>query len=337
MRERWARYHKQWSDADGLAKLSEATREPLAAQRLGARPYSLSALQHYASCPYRFLLSAIYRLAPREDAIPLQRLDPLTKGSLFHRVQAEFLRTLRDENRLPIRPDNLDAALQTLGDTMTRVAEDERARLAPAIQRVWDDELAIMQRDLGRWTQMLAEDKDGWVPQWFEFAFGLSDDGGRDAASLPDPVLLDGRFVLRGSIDLVERHATGALRVTDHKTGRARWPERMIVAGGEVLQPVLYSLVLEAATKLARLRRPALVLHVRRRVQDHRRAADRDNAADRSRSAGNHRSRRGARRRWRRTRARAPAPGAISVPCAARTRNGGSVPNQRAAFPISTS
>ena len=248
VRERWSRYHKQWSDADGLARISETVREPLAAQRLGARPYSLSALQHYASCPYRFLLSAIYRLAPREDAIPLQRLDPLTKGSLFHRVQAEFLRTLRDEKRLPIRPDNLDAALATLGDTMTRVAEDERARLAPAIQRVWDDELAIMQRDLGRWTQMLAEDKDGWVPQWFEFAFGLSDDRGRDAASLPDPVLVDGRFVLRGSIDLVERHATGALRVTDHKTGRARWPERMIVAGGEVLQPVLYSLVLEAAT-----------------------------------------------------------------------------------------
>jgi ATP-dependent helicase/nuclease subunit B len=248
VRERWSRYHKQWSEADGLARVSETVREPLAAQRLGARPYSLSALQHYASCPYRFLLSAIYRLAPREDAIPLQRLDPLTKGSLFHRVQAEFLRTLRDEKRLPIRPDNLDAALATLGDTMTRVAEDERARLAPAIQRVWDDELAIMQRDLGRWTQMLAEDKDGWVPQWFEFAFGLSDDRGRDAASLPDPVLIDGRFALRGSIDLVERHATGALRVTDHKTGRARWPERMIVAGGEVLQPVLYSLVLEAAT-----------------------------------------------------------------------------------------
>ena len=66
-----------------------------------------------------------------------------TKGSLFHRVQAEFLRTLRDGNRLPIRPDTLDAALQTLGDTLAHVAEDERARLAPAIPRVWDDEIAI--------------------------------------------------------------------------------------------------------------------------------------------------------------------------------------------------
>ncbi len=248
VRERWARYHRQWSEHDGLTKISDQTREPLAAQRLGARPYSLSALQHYASCPYRFLLAAIYRLAPREDAIPLQRLDPLTKGSLFHRVQAEFLRTLRDEQRLPLTAATVEAALDTLGATLSRVADDERARLAPAIPRVWDDEIAAMRRDLVRWVQLMAEDPDGWVPQWFELAFGLPGDEGRDQASIPDPVTVDGRFILRGSMDMVERHATGALRVTDHKTGRARWPERMIVAGGEVLQPVLYSLALEAAT-----------------------------------------------------------------------------------------
>jgi RecB family exonuclease len=248
VRERWQRYHRQWSDADGLARVTEPVREALAAQRLGARPYSLSALQHYASCPYRFLLSAVYRLAPREEAIALQRLDPLTKGSLFHRVQAEFLRTLRDQGRLPVRPDTLEAALDTLRATLTRVAENERARLAPAIQRVWDDEIGAMRRDLVRWVQMTADAREGWVPQWFEFAFGLPGDEGRDEASIAEPVSVAGRYVLRGSMDLVERHPTGALRVTDHKTGRARWPERMVVAGGEALQPVLYSLVLEAAT-----------------------------------------------------------------------------------------
>jgi RecB family exonuclease len=248
VRARWARYHRQWSDADGLVKVSESTRDALAASRLGARPYSLSALQHYAACPYRFLLSAIYRLAPREEATPLQRLDPLTKGSLFHRVQAEFLRALRAAGGLPLAASGVDAAQATLAETLTRIAEEERVRLAPAIRRVWDDEVAAMRRDLTRWVQLLASDADGWVPQWFEYAFGLPGDEGRDLASRPEPVTVDGRFVLRGSMDMVERHPAGALRVTDHKTGRARWPDTMIVAGGEALQPVIYGLALEVAT-----------------------------------------------------------------------------------------
>jgi ATP-dependent helicase/nuclease subunit B len=248
VRARWARYHRQWGDADGLIKVSDSTREALAASRLGARPYSLSALQLYAACPYRFLLSAIYRLAPREEATPLQRLDPLTKGSLFHRVQAEFLRSLRDAGGLPLSASSVDAAQATLVETLTRIAEEERVRLAPAIRRVWDDEVAAIRRDLTRWVQLLATHADGWVPAWFEYAFGLPDDEGRDAASRPDPVTVDGRFVLRGSMDMVERHPAGALRVTDHKTGRARWPDTMIVAGGEALQPVLYGLALEVAT-----------------------------------------------------------------------------------------
>ena len=66
---------------------------------------------------------------------------------------------------------------------------------------------------------------------------------------MPDPVTVDGRFVLRGSIDLVERHATSRLlRVTDHKTGKNRTEVTTTINGGRTLQPVLYSLVVEEMT-----------------------------------------------------------------------------------------
>jgi ATP-dependent helicase/nuclease subunit B len=92
-----------------------------------------------------------------------------------------------------------------------------------------------------------------WVPTRFEWAFGYKDGGalavGRDPSSRPEPVTIDGRFQLHGSIDLVEEHAgTGQLRVTDHKTGKYRGKDHMVVGGGAVLQPVLYSLALEEAT-----------------------------------------------------------------------------------------
>jgi CRISPR/Cas system-associated exonuclease Cas4 (RecB family) len=63
---------------------------------------------------------------------------------------------------------------------------------------------------------------------------------------LKDPVTIDGRFVLRGSVDLIERSADGnVLRVTDHKTGKNRSNRDLIIGGGGVLQPVLYSAAVE--------------------------------------------------------------------------------------------
>ena len=241
---RWARGKARWSPSDGLIRVVPATASALGSQRLNRRPYSLSALQRYATCPYQFLLATIHRLEPWEEPEPLMRLDPLTRGSLFHRAQAEFYRALDAEGRLPVTSDTLPQAVATLHAIVDRVAGEYADELAPAIDRVWRDEIDEIRRDLGIWVRRLADGGD-WIPQYFEFSFGLHD-AGRDPRSLPDPVLVDGRFVLRGSVDLIERHRElPVLRVTDHKTGKNRSNKDLIVGGGTVLQPVLYSVAVE--------------------------------------------------------------------------------------------
>src|SRR5439155_800633 len=122
----------------------------------------------------------------------------------------------------------------------------EYEQLAPAIDRIWNDEIAAIRRDLRLWVDEIAADVE-WTPKWFEWSFGLND-AGRDEESRAEDVVIDGRFRLHGSIDLVEERANGELRVTDHKTGKYRGKDHMIVDGGAALQPVLYSLALEAAT-----------------------------------------------------------------------------------------
>jgi ATP-dependent helicase/DNAse subunit B len=244
--ERWARADKRWSQFDGLVRVTDATRAFLKTQRLGERPYSVSALQKYATCPYQFFLSAAYRLAPLEEPEPLQRMDPLTKGSLFHQVQAEFFRALQ-QAKLAIAPEHMDKVLATLDDTLTRIAAEYYERLAPAIDRVWQDEVAAIRADLRVWVDRVAKDPD-WEPWLFEFAFGLPDQPGHDPESLPDPVTIGGKFILRGSIDLVEKKpGTRTLRVTDHKTSKNRSRKNSILGGGAQLQPVIYSLAVEEA------------------------------------------------------------------------------------------
>jgi ATP-dependent helicase/nuclease subunit B len=252
---RWARARSQWTQFDGITRVTGMTGPMLESQRLGVRPYSLSALQKYAVCPYQFLLSAIYRLEPPRDIEPLQKLDPLTRGSIFHEAQAQFFRALQKDGRLPVTEQGLAAALDTLDRVTADVAAAFEEDLAPAIDRVWRDEIADIARDLRVWARRLPQ-ADGWEPAYFEFAFGLPGDEGRDPASVADPILVDGRFKLRGSVDLIERRKAShfaprasppVLRITDHKTGKNRTTWKTVIGGGSILQPVLYSLAIEQA------------------------------------------------------------------------------------------
>ncbi|MEP7121181.1 MAG: PD-(D/E)XK nuclease family protein, partial [Byssovorax sp.] len=99
--------------------------------------------------------------------------------------------------------------------------------------------------DLREWLRRAADD-GAWTPRRFELSFGLHDRKSRDAASTEASVELDCGITLRGSIDLVEEDASGALRATDYKTGKAQVSGgKAVVNGGRTLQPVLYALALE--------------------------------------------------------------------------------------------
>ena len=245
---RWARSRSQWTAHDGITRVTGMTRPILDNHRLGKRAYSLSALQRYASCPYQFLLSAIYKLQPPKDIDALQKLDPLTRGSIFHEAQAVFFRRLKADGRLPVTAGRLSDALKAADAALAGVAARYKDELAPAIERVWDDEIADIGRDLRVWVRRLPLG-DGWVPQYFEYAFGLADyldHADRDPDSVKDPVVVDGRFVLRGSVDLIETRGE-SLRITDHKTGKNRTTWKTVIGGGAMLQPVLYGLAVERA------------------------------------------------------------------------------------------
>jgi CRISPR/Cas system-associated exonuclease Cas4 (RecB family) len=145
---------------------------------------------------------------------------------------------------LPLTSNATSHALQALERVLREVAAKYEETLAPAIGRVWRDEIAAIGQDLRVWVRKLPESAP-WTPEYFEYSFGLSDDG-RDARSVRDPVTIDNRFILRGSVDLIETRADSPqLRITDHKTGRNRTNPRTVIGGGGTLQPVIYGLVVE--------------------------------------------------------------------------------------------
>ncbi len=256
LRARWARWHRKWARADGLCELTDAAVAALQSHRLSARPYSVSALQKFAVCPYQFLLSAIHRLEPREEITPFEEMDPLTRGRMFHSVQAELMRRLQRYGGLPISASSLEPALLALDRTLDDVAGQYRELLAPPIERVWQDAVDVLRTDLRAWLHDLAEaggEHPSWYPIHFEFGFGFPAGEGRDPDSMVEEVILPDGYKLHGIVDLIEQRTEGGansltpLRVTDHKTGKNRTKDNVIVGGGEVLQPVLYGMAVERA------------------------------------------------------------------------------------------
>ncbi|HEV3202013.1 MAG TPA: PD-(D/E)XK nuclease family protein [Bryobacteraceae bacterium] len=244
LRARWARWHKPWKAADGVV-IEEIGSQATAPYLLSARAWSPSVLQQYARCPYRFALRGIHGLRPEGQPAGIQRMDPATRGEIYHAAQFELLRDLAGSALLPINADNVATALDRLDDVLQQVAERFEADLAPAIPQIWRAEIQAIRADLRGWLQQRAALEPDWTPQFYELSFGLRDPVGRDPRSRKEPVEIEGGFRLQGSIDLVERHSSGVLRVVDHKTGRVPEPRPEMVGSGEVLQPALYALAAE--------------------------------------------------------------------------------------------
>ena len=244
LRARWLRWHKPWKAADGLI-VDEIGSGAMKPYLLGDRPWSPSALQQYARCPYRFALHGIFGLRPAERPVGIQRLDPTARGQIYHEVQFELIRDLSARGLLPVTGGNLIEALERLAAVVDEVAARAEAELAPAIPQIWRSEVRSIHADLRGWLQQKAALEADWTPEYSELSFGLPDPAGRDSRSRKEAVEVFAAFKLRGAIDLVERHRSGVIRVVDHKTGRMPDPRPEIVGGGEVLQPVLYALAAE--------------------------------------------------------------------------------------------
>lgn len=245
LRFRGRRWLRAWKGCDGLVDPPEEALAAIREHALDKRSFSPTALQNFAACPYRFYLSAVHKIAPREEPAAVEDLDPLTRGSLVHEVQFLLLGALRDEGALPVTKPRLERAHELLETILASAARDAADRLAPAIDRVFHDAIEGIKADLREWLRRMTDDPS-WTPTFFELSFGLKDRRDQDSVSRDEPAVLESGIRLRGSIDLVEKSDRGVLRATDYKTGKIRAKAGETVIGkGETLQPVLYALTLE--------------------------------------------------------------------------------------------
>ncbi len=214
------------------------------AARAAAQPHSASALQDWATCPYRYFLGRVLRIEEHDEPRDDLQITALDKGALVHEILDQFFQQAEQP-----RPGERWSAGER-----ERLAAIAAARLETAQAQGLTGRELLWQRDRRRilddLERLLDEDNDHRARHSVrqaasELVFGVLPDGVvRVGLRLDDGSVLP----LRGIIDRVDRavaEAGGQPLVIDYKTG-GEYPKAKELAadplvGGRSLQLPIYA------------------------------------------------------------------------------------------------
>jgi ATP-dependent helicase/nuclease subunit B len=204
---------------------------------------SPTALQDWATCPFRYLLGRVLRIREVERPEATDRISPLERGSLVHRVLAEFLDAVEPRTS-PDQPwaDDERALLLAIGERHCNEAEAEGLTGRPLL---WKLDRRRILREIEGFVDTDEQIRAtlGVVPRpgARELKFGFGGDSGEPA----EVTLSDGRTVrFHGVIDRVDEGPGGSrVVVYDYKTGRVEDPAAGLERGN-LLQLPVYALAM---------------------------------------------------------------------------------------------
>jgi RecB family exonuclease len=174
------------------------------------RPWSISAVETYLGCPFKFFAQHVLKLEEEPDDEEV--MDPRAQGQFVHQVFENFFKAWQEAGHGAITPANLDTARDMFAAVVDRAAESlpgaeaalERTRLlgSPAAAGLGE---AVFRMEAERPTpvveRLLEHKLEG------EFAIATAD-GVRNVA-------------LRGKADRIDLLEDGTFRLIDYKLG---WP-----------------------------------------------------------------------------------------------------------------
>ena len=175
-----------------------------------ARNWSVSALETYLGCPFKFFAQHV--LALDEEPDDEEVMDPRRQGQLVHQVFEDFFREWQAGGHHTITEANLDAARTMFAGVVDRAlaplseaeAGLERTRLlgSPAAAGLGE---AVFRMEAERSTRVV----ERLLEHRLEGEFTVRVDGG------------DRRVMLRGKADRIDLLEDGTFRLIDYKLG---WP-----------------------------------------------------------------------------------------------------------------
>jgi len=193
---------------------------------MALRPYSLSALERYQDCPFKFYAADVLRLeeVPEDEST----MSPRARGRFIHEVFQRFFEAWQSRGGGGITTERLDEARAL----MSEVAEPLLARLPEADAalertRLFGSAISTGSVEIvfGHEAAAPMDVRERWLEYRLEGEFALGAPDGRTVA-------------LKGVADRIDLLADNRLRIVDYKSGSAPNPSR-------ALQAAIYALCVQ--------------------------------------------------------------------------------------------
>jgi len=206
------------------------------------KQYSITQLESYAKCPYQYFADRVLHLNTLEE--PTEELEAFELGSLLHAILFEFYTGLKGKNIILQGAD--DKTFIKTEKLLFNIARDKIDKLKLNSSLTFYEKEKILGIDDDKRNSILYKfllqernSTDGFIPEFFELAFGKVDKLTGDN-SLSGKEFEIGDVKVRGKIDRVDiNEVDGTIKIVDYKLSGNR-PTQNELQSGLSLQLPLY-------------------------------------------------------------------------------------------------
>jgi len=225
---------------DDIYSLNNSAKEKL--NEFAGRQYSISQLETYAKCPYKFFTERILKLETVEE--PTEEIEALELGSLIHSVLYEFYTKIRNEKI--ILSNCSEAVFRKAEKLIFEIAEKEieKYQFASPIAFYEREKLFGLNGEkkesvLYKFLENERESDNQFTPAFFEVSFGKVHKSESDGILTTEIPIEIGGAKLRGKIDRVEvDSANNQFQIVDYKLGGKKITEDELYNGLALQLPV---------------------------------------------------------------------------------------------------
>ena len=154
-------------------ELSSEAREKLCSYK--DREYSISQLETYAKCPYKYFAERVLKLKPIEE--PTEEIEALEMGSLLHNILYEFYKAIREKGIIISNASSDD--FRRAQDILFRIAEEKIDAGNFNSPLTFYEKEKILGINGKRENSLLylflkteKENNENFIPEFFEVVFG---------------------------------------------------------------------------------------------------------------------------------------------------------------------